>query len=205
MLLRLWLVMVPKLNCYAYKSSLFTSSRLVLHSMMMNHHDHDHVYQGKTIVQLKEMLRLRGLPVSGLKKDLISRLSIVPISSTTGTATNNATLTNRIPIAPLIMSTTSKSTSVSPTTTSNTSQTTTSTSPTTKPYLLQFDGGSRGNPGHAGSGSVILDGVTGREVWHSYTYVGPNYTNNVAEYRGLIEGLRQVSNCLSLCVHTNSM
>jgi len=161
---------------------------------MINHHDHDHVYQGKTVVQLKEMLRQRGLPVSGLKKDLISRLSVVPIS-TTSTATNNtATLTNRIPIAPLMISTTSKITSVSPTTTSNT-HTTTSTSLTTKPFhLLQFDGGSRGNPGHAGSGSVILDGVTGQEVWHSYTYVGPSCTNNVAEYRGLIEGLRQVSN-----------
>lgn len=30
------------------------------------------------------------------------------------------------------------------------------------------------------------------ERWYGYHYVGPNETNNVAEYSGLIEGLKQV-------------
>ena len=66
-------------------------------------------------------------------------------------------------------------------------------------WLLQFDGGSRGNPGTAGAGAVLYtvdnDGdennVIGKtEKWAGYFYIG-NSTNNVAEYMGLIEGLRQ--------------
>ena len=65
-------------------------------------------------------------------------------------------------------------------------------------WLLQFDGGSRGNPGTAGAGAVLYtlhdDGVENvikkREKWAGYFYIG-NTTNNVAEYMGLIEGLKQ--------------
>ncbi|OIR44911.1 bifunctional RNase H/acid phosphatase [Corynebacterium sp. NML120713] len=51
------------------------------------------------------------------------------------------------------------------------------------------DGGSRGNPGVAGSGAVVYgpDGETLAEVVYA---VGKKSTNNVAEYHGLIEGLK---------------
>lgn len=54
-------------------------------------------------------------------------------------------------------------------------------------YLLQFDGGSRGNPGCSGSGSVIY--YKGNEIWNRSVYLGDNHTNNYAEYYGLIYGL----------------
>ena len=181
----MWLVMIPLRNCYL-RTSLITSPRFILLTMM-NNNGYENMYQGKTVVQLKELLRQRGLPVSGLKQDLISRLSIPPIRTNVSTSSTS----NPIPTAPSTMTTTQTTTPFSPAVTPMTPPTTKSSS-TAKSYLLQFDGGSRGNPGHAGSGSVILDGETGREVWNSYTYVGPSYTNNVAEYRGLIEGLRQV-------------
>ena len=52
---------------------------------------------------------------------------------------------------------------------------------------LFADGGSRGNPGHAASGAVIVapDGEVLAEVG---TYLGIA-TNNVAEWNGLVEGL----------------
>ncbi|MBV9973017.1 MAG: ribonuclease HI family protein [Candidatus Eremiobacteraeota bacterium] len=52
---------------------------------------------------------------------------------------------------------------------------------------LFADGGSRGNPGHAASGAVILarDGAILREVGR---YLGVA-TNNVAEWTALVEGL----------------
>ncbi|CAN0343310.1 unnamed protein product [Ectocarpus sp. 12 AP-2014] len=59
-------------------------------------------------------------------------------------------------------------------------------------HLLQFDGGSRGNPGPSGCGAVLyrLDESGEREeVWSSSVWIGENRTNNEAEYRGLIEGL----------------
>lgn len=58
-------------------------------------------------------------------------------------------------------------------------------------YTLQFDGGSKGNPGKGGSGSCLFD-HDGREVWNKYTYIGDFVTNNVAEYSGLIEGLKYI-------------
>ncbi|CAB1119324.1 unnamed protein product [Ectocarpus sp. CCAP 1310/34] len=59
-------------------------------------------------------------------------------------------------------------------------------------HLLQFDGGSRGNPGPSGCGAVLyrLDESGEREeVWSSSVWIGENRTNNEAEYKGLIEGL----------------
>jgi broad specificity phosphatase PhoE/ribonuclease HI len=55
--------------------------------------------------------------------------------------------------------------------------------------IVEADGGSRGNPGHAGYGSVVLDGATGVVLAERAGYVGIA-TNNVAEYRGLIAGLK---------------
>lgn len=59
-------------------------------------------------------------------------------------------------------------------------------------WILRFDGGSRGNPGIAGSGSVLYKNTVGNEVWSSYNYLGNDKTNNYAEYMGLIEGLKWI-------------
>ena len=63
-------------------------------------------------------------------------------------------------------------------------------------HLLFFDGGSRGNPGSGGPGSVIVQlhiqthAACFRCV-SSMDYDSANTTNNVAEYWGLVHGLRQ--------------
>lgn len=59
-----------------------------------------------------------------------------------------------------------------------------------KSYILRFDGGSRGNPGPAGSGMVLYDSEDGSEVWSGCRYLGDHFTNNEAEYTGLITGLQ---------------
>ena len=55
--------------------------------------------------------------------------------------------------------------------------------------IVQADGGSRGNPGPAGYGSVVFDAVTGETLAERAAGLG-RATNNVAEYRGLIAGLQ---------------
>ena len=59
-----------------------------------------------------------------------------------------------------------------------------------KTYILRFDGGSRGNPGVAGSGMVLYDSEDGSEIWSGCQYLGDYMTNNEAEYAGLITGLQ---------------
>ncbi|MBT2900327.1 bifunctional RNase H/acid phosphatase [Streptomyces sp. McG3] len=54
--------------------------------------------------------------------------------------------------------------------------------------VVEADGGSRGNPGPAGYGAVVLDPATGEPLAEAAEYIGVA-TNNVAEYRGLIAGL----------------
>ena len=55
--------------------------------------------------------------------------------------------------------------------------------------IIYADGGSRGNPGVAGSGTVIYDG-SGQRILREIVYVvGTKSTNNVAEYNGLLRGL----------------
>ncbi|NKQ27696.1 bifunctional RNase H/acid phosphatase [Streptomyces galbus] len=56
-------------------------------------------------------------------------------------------------------------------------------------FIVEADGGSRGNPGPAGFGSVVIDAVTGETLVERAEYLGV-VTNNVAEYRGLLAGLR---------------
>lgn len=56
-------------------------------------------------------------------------------------------------------------------------------------FVVEADGGSRGNPGPAGYGAVVLDAVTGETLAEAAEYIGVA-TNNVAEYRGLIAGLK---------------
>ncbi|MEV4947543.1 bifunctional RNase H/acid phosphatase [Streptomyces sp. NPDC053755] len=55
--------------------------------------------------------------------------------------------------------------------------------------IVEADGGSRGNPGPAGYGAVVLDPVTGETLAEAAEYIGVA-TNNVAEYKGLIAGLK---------------
>jgi thymidine kinase len=54
--------------------------------------------------------------------------------------------------------------------------------------LIQFDGGSRGNPGISGAGAVICNS-TGVELHSDSRFLGVNNTNNQSEYVGLIIGL----------------
>ncbi|WP_320783831.1 bifunctional RNase H/acid phosphatase [Streptomyces sp. CRN 30] len=56
-------------------------------------------------------------------------------------------------------------------------------------FVVEADGGSRGNPGPAGYGAVVRDAATGETLVEAAEYLGV-VTNNVAEYRGLLAGLR---------------
>ncbi|MAT16946.1 MAG: hypothetical protein CMF56_00060 [Leifsonia sp.] len=55
--------------------------------------------------------------------------------------------------------------------------------------IVEADGGSRGNPGQAGSGALVLDAATGEVLTELGLYVGIA-SNNVAEYKGMIAGVR---------------
>ncbi|WBU38465.1 reverse transcriptase-like protein [Homoserinibacter sp. YIM 151385] len=54
--------------------------------------------------------------------------------------------------------------------------------------IIEADGGSRGNPGQAGSGAIVVEAATGEVLAEIGRYVGVA-TNNVAEYRGMIAGI----------------
>jgi hypothetical protein len=55
--------------------------------------------------------------------------------------------------------------------------------------VVEADGGSRGNPGPAGYGAVVRDADTGEVLAERAASLG-RVTNNVAEYQGLLAGLR---------------
>ena len=55
--------------------------------------------------------------------------------------------------------------------------------------IIEADGGSRGNPGPAAYGAVLKDADTGEVIAEDGTSLG-EATNNVAEYSGLIAGLK---------------
>ena len=59
----------------------------------------------------------------------------------------------------------------------------------TRALIIEADGGSRGNPGTAGSGAVVIEAETGQVIREIARYVGVA-TNNVAEYIALIAGLQ---------------
>jgi len=59
----------------------------------------------------------------------------------------------------------------------------------TRRVIIEADGGSRGNPGPAGYGAVVRDADTGELLAEASGGLGTT-TNNVAEYSGLIAGLR---------------
>ena len=62
----------------------------------------------------------------------------------------------------------------------------------TRTLVVEADGGSRGNPGPAGYGALVSDAQTGEVLAELLDSVGVT-TNNVAEYSGLIAGLRAAS------------
>ena len=55
-------------------------------------------------------------------------------------------------------------------------------------YRLYSDGACRGNPGAGGAGAVIND-AEGNVIWEGKEYLGV-CTNNIAEYKALILGLK---------------
>jgi len=59
-------------------------------------------------------------------------------------------------------------------------------------FIIEADGASRGNPGHASYGTVILNATTGDVVAERAAVLG-HATNNVAEYSGLIAGLEVIA------------
>ena len=59
-------------------------------------------------------------------------------------------------------------------------------------YLLQFDGGSRGNPGLCGIGYVLYNHATNTQVLTGSQVVSRKNTNNFAEYMALIVGLEEI-------------
>jgi probable phosphoglycerate mutase len=59
----------------------------------------------------------------------------------------------------------------------------------TRRFIVEADGGSRGNPGPAGYGALVRDAETGRLLAERAASVG-RATNNVAEYGGLVAGLQ---------------
>lgn len=64
-----------------------------------------------------------------------------------------------------------------------------------KSYIIQFDGGSRGNPGIAGCGFVIYT-PNGEEYTTGSVSVGNYETNNVAEYLGLLYAIKTINNLI---------
>jgi len=58
--------------------------------------------------------------------------------------------------------------------------------------IIEADGGSRGNPGPAAYGAVLKDADTGEVIAEDGTAIGIA-TNNVAEYNGLLAGLRMAA------------
>jgi len=67
------------------------------------------------------------------------------------------------------------------------------------------DGGSRGNPGPAAIGAVVLDATTDPPVQVATVseYIGET-TNNVAEYRALIAGLEAAAPLKAHTVHVRA-
>jgi broad specificity phosphatase PhoE/ribonuclease HI len=61
--------------------------------------------------------------------------------------------------------------------------------PTHRSVVIEADGGSRGNPGPSAYGAVLKDAETGELIAEEAAAIGIS-TNNVAEYSGLIAGLR---------------
>lgn len=57
-------------------------------------------------------------------------------------------------------------------------------------FVIEADGGSRGNPGPSGSGAIVIDARSGAIVTEISKFIGVA-TNNVAEYTALIAALEE--------------
>lgn len=57
---------------------------------------------------------------------------------------------------------------------------------------LRFDGACQPNPGEGGCGWEISNDNNGNTILEGLHYVGDDCTNNVAEYFGLIQGLKHL-------------
>ena len=66
-------------------------------------------------------------------------------------------------------------------------------------FVLYTDGACRGNPGEAGAGAVIQD-REGNVINEKKAYLGIS-TNNVAEYMGMVLGLKEVLKLGGTVVH----
>ncbi len=72
--------------------------------------------------------------------------------------------------------------------------------------IIEADGGSRGNPGESGSGAIVVDQASG-EVLAEISLYGGIASNNVAEYKGMIAGVRralEIDNDAELLVRLDS-
>ena len=56
--------------------------------------------------------------------------------------------------------------------------------------IIEADGGSRGNPGESGSGAIVVDQGSG-ELLAEIGLYGGLASNNVAEYKAMIAGVRR--------------
>jgi len=66
-------------------------------------------------------------------------------------------------------------------------------------FIVEADGGSRGNPGPSAYGAVVIDADTGEVLANLAEYLGVA-TNNYAEYNGAIAGLRHAATLDSTAV-----
>jgi ribonuclease HI len=72
--------------------------------------------------------------------------------------------------------------------------------------VIEADGASRGNPGDAAGGAVVIDPQSGAIIASAGILCGVA-SNNVAEYRGMIEGVRaalEISPSASLHIRMDS-
>ena len=72
--------------------------------------------------------------------------------------------------------------------------------------IIEADGGSRGNPGESGSGAIVVDQGSG-ELLAEISLYGGIASNNVAEYKGMIAGVRralEIDNDAELLVRLDS-
>lgn len=72
--------------------------------------------------------------------------------------------------------------------------------------IVEADGGSRGNPGESGSGAIVVDQASG-ELLAEISLYGGIASNNVAEYKGMIAGVRralEIDNDAELLVRLDS-
>ena len=67
------------------------------------------------------------------------------------------------------------------------------TSSKSESITMYFDGCSKGNPGKSGAGACVVNDTSGEEIWSQSMFVGEKVTNNVAEYNGLLLGLKEIA------------